>query len=148
MFSTTFKPRRSAAIMSRLVEISQRNHEGGWEPETLQRWLDYSENVALESGGFGLWSTASDYLSFLRAILNGGEGIFKSRRTWEEMFTPQFPDDGWLQQHEHLPNIVKMGGNLLFPEMRVNMALGVMLLAEDSAVGCKAGTAQAGGLKK
>ena len=148
MFSTTFKPRRSAAIMSRLVEISQRDEEGGWKPDIVAQWLDFSEKAEFESGGFGLWSTAGDFLAFLRAMLNGGEGIFKMKKTWEVMFQPQFAGDDWLQAHEHLPSISRTGGNLLFSEMKVNMALGVMLMTEDSPVGCKAGTAQAGGSKK
>ena len=53
---------------NRLTSVHGRQSDGSLVPITL----DPPENPEVHGGGYGLYSTASDYLRFLRMLLNGG----------------------------------------------------------------------------
>lgn len=53
----------------RLTSVHARQSDGSLKPITL----DPPDNPEVFGGGYGLYSTASDYMRFLRMLLNGGE---------------------------------------------------------------------------
>ena len=68
MHSTGFKI--TPDMRTRLAKVHQRGDDGGL------RVIDFEINQTpeFEPGGGGLYSTASDYLRFMRMVLNGGRG--------------------------------------------------------------------------
>lgn len=68
MTSTGFKI--TPDMRARLAKVHQRSAEGG----VTVTDLEINQNPEFEPGGGGLYSTASDYLRFMRMILNGGRG--------------------------------------------------------------------------
>jgi methyl acetate hydrolase len=68
MDSTAF--RISAPMRERFAKLHQRGADGALTPIDLE----IEQNPEFEMGGGGLYSTAPDYLKFVRMILNGGAG--------------------------------------------------------------------------
>jgi methyl acetate hydrolase len=70
MTSTSFFPTQD--LKSRMMKVCERNSDGSLRPEaapTMGREMDAGKVGPFLSGGGGLFGTAKDYLSFLRAIL-------------------------------------------------------------------------------
>jgi CubicO group peptidase (beta-lactamase class C family) len=67
MTDTTFTP--TAAHRQRLMDVHERTSDGGLAPSTI----DLPQEPELAFGGEGAYSTAGDYMRFLRALLRGGE---------------------------------------------------------------------------
>ena len=63
----------SAEQRARQASVHQRDNEGTLTPQPFET---PTEREFLAGGG-GLYSTAGDYLAFLRALLSGGGGIIK-----------------------------------------------------------------------
>ena len=68
MTSTGFKI--TPDMRARLAKVHQRSADGG----VTVIDLEINQTPEFEPGGGGLYSTASDYLRFMRMILNGGRG--------------------------------------------------------------------------
>lgn len=68
MTSTAF--RITPAMRARLAKIHQRGDDDSLEP---QMELEIPQEAQFEMGGGGLYSTAGDYLQFVRMILNRGK---------------------------------------------------------------------------
>jgi methyl acetate hydrolase len=68
MTSTAFKI--TPSMRSRLAKIHQRSDNDAFEP---QMELEIPQEPEFEMGGGGLYSTAQDYLQFVRMILNRGK---------------------------------------------------------------------------
>jgi CubicO group peptidase (beta-lactamase class C family) len=68
MTSTAFKI--TPSMRSRLAKIHQRGDNDAFEP---QMELEIPQEPEFEMGGGGLYSTAQDYLQFVRMILNRGK---------------------------------------------------------------------------
>jgi methyl acetate hydrolase len=67
MVDATFRP--TAEQRERLMELHDRTPDGGLALSTVE----ISEEPELAFGGEGAYSTAGDYIRFLRALLRGGE---------------------------------------------------------------------------
>jgi CubicO group peptidase (beta-lactamase class C family) len=68
MESTAY--RISPSMRERLAKVHQRNDDGGLTVTDFE----VNQEPEFEPGGGGLYSTAGDYLRFMRMILNGGSG--------------------------------------------------------------------------
>lgn len=64
-------------MRSRLAKVHQREEDGSFTPTDLERQQD----PVVEMGGGGLYSTASDYIRFVRMVLN--EGALDGNRVLE-----------------------------------------------------------------
>jgi CubicO group peptidase (beta-lactamase class C family) len=147
MTSTTFRPTRNDQIQDRLALITVRDKEGKLQPEPFNIWLRDSEEVEMEPGGYGLYSTAEDYIRFLHTLILNNSPILK-KESIDEMFKSQLPSAEWLRENAVDPKGITISGNIMFPESSVNHALGFILAAEDLPTGCKSGAAEGGGLTK
>jgi CubicO group peptidase (beta-lactamase class C family) len=101
----------------------------------------------MDSGGYGLYSTAEDYIRFLQTFICDESPLLK-KETIDEMFKPQLPSVEWLQQNAVDPKGIVISGNIMFPQSPVNHGLGFILAYEDLPTGCKSGAAEGGGLTK
>ncbi|PGH10477.1 hypothetical protein AJ80_07520 [Polytolypa hystricis UAMH7299] len=146
MKSTTFRPTRNPEIRERLASIIPRDEQGNLQPKPVEIWLKESEQVAMESGGYGLYSTASDYIRFLQTFLMGAENPLLKKETVEEMFKPQLESAQWMRENAVDPKGIAISGNIMFPDAAVNHGLGFIIKDEDSSTGCKRGAAEGGGL--
>ncbi len=68
MTSTAFKI--TPDMRSRLAKVHQRGKDGALAPIDFE----ITQEPEFEMGGGGLYSTAGDYLNFVRMMMNGGEG--------------------------------------------------------------------------
>lgn len=68
MDSTAFKI--TPSMRARLAKVHQRGDDGGLQPIDLE----VPQEPEFEMGGGGLYSTAGDYLRFVRMMLNRGKG--------------------------------------------------------------------------
>jgi CubicO group peptidase (beta-lactamase class C family) len=147
MTSTTFQPTRNAQIQDRLALITVRDKDGKLKPEPFNIWLKDSEEVEMESGRYGLFSTAEDYIRFLHTFISNNSPILK-KESIDEMLKLQLPSAEWLRENAVGPKGVAISGNIIFPESSVNHGLGFILAAEDLSTGCKSGAGEGGGLTK
>ncbi|PSN69486.1 beta-lactamase/transpeptidase-like protein [Corynespora cassiicola Philippines] len=88
MTDTTFRRQKMGqSLKDRVIECCYRNADGALTSGPFP----VSENPPLDSGGSGLFSTAQDYIKFLRALLAAGEGQSEllCKNTVDEMFRPQ-----------------------------------------------------------
>ncbi|KAL8386829.1 hypothetical protein RB595_010357 [Gaeumannomyces hyphopodioides] len=84
MQSTTFWPEKlGSQVAERTVAWQVREDDGSLSPGANPRDLAAD---AIDSGGAGLWTTASDYAKFLRALI---AGELVTHNTLDEMFVPQ-----------------------------------------------------------
>lgn len=93
MKDTTFQKRSLSHAQGRLVLVANRDSESG----ELTSSDDYYGPVdpEAESGGAGLYTTASDYSRLLQALLGalaGQDGGLVSQKTAAEMLRPQLTD--------------------------------------------------------
>lgn len=147
MTSTTLRPTQNPKVQDRLASITVREKSGQLKPEPFNIWLKDSEEVKMDSGGYGLFSTAEDYISFLHTFILDESPIL-SKESIDEMFKPQLPSSEWLRENAVDTKGVVISGNIMFPESPVNHGLGFILADEDLPTGCKCGAAEGGGLTK
>ncbi|EJT71050.1 hypothetical protein GGTG_12071 [Gaeumannomyces tritici R3-111a-1] len=84
MQSTTFWPEKlGPQVAERTVAWQVREDDGSLSPGADPRDMGAD---AIDSGGAGLWTTASDYAKFLRALM---AGELVSQDTLDDMFAPQ-----------------------------------------------------------
>lgn len=145
--STTLRLTRSSKIQGRLASITGRDKLGQLKPEPFNIWSKDSEEVKLDSGSYGLFSTAKDYISFLYTFISKESPILR-KESIDEMFTPQLPSSEWLRQNAVDPRGIVISGNIMFPESLVKHGLGFVLAGEELPTGCNIGTAEGGGLTK
>ncbi|RDW85976.1 beta-lactamase-1 [Coleophoma crateriformis] len=145
MTSTTFRPTRNSEIRDRLASVTLKSKEGTLKPEPFNVWLKDSEEVEMESGGYGLFSTAEDYIRFLHTFISDHSPLLK-KESIDEMFKPQLPSSQWLSENAVDPKGIVISGNIMFPDSPVSHGLGFVLAEEDLSTGCKNGAAQGGGL--
>ncbi len=85
MTDATFSP--DAAQRARLLGVKDRAADGSLQDSPI----DLPQDPEFQSGGGGLYATASDYLRFLRALLRGGE-LDGARILGAEMVEEMFRD--------------------------------------------------------
>lgn len=141
MTETTFAP--SEDQRSRLMRIHARTPDGGLVPIELE----LPTGPDFWAGGHGLYSTAGDYVRFLRALLRDGEldgARILSPETVELMFTPQI---GELV----LPDVIRTSDPTLSNDIpalpfRQTWGLGLHVVLEDVPGMRRAGTGDWAGL--
>jgi methyl acetate hydrolase len=141
MDSTAF--RITPKMRERLASVHQRGEDGS----LVATPFEIPQEPEYVSGGHGLYSTAADYLKFLRMILNGGEAngthVLK-------------PESVRLLAADHANgNRVKLMPSAIppltnpaefFPGSPKTFGLGFQINLQDEATGRKAGTLMWGGL--
>jgi methyl acetate hydrolase len=141
MTDTTFRP--TDEQRQRLMEIHHRTPDGGLRPSAVEPM----DNPEIAFGGEGAYSTAGDYMRFLRALLRGGEldgaRILQSG-TVALMFTDQL--DG-----APLPEVMRSATPELTNDVpalpfRQGWGLGLHLLLEDVPGMRRAGSGDWAGL--
>jgi CubicO group peptidase (beta-lactamase class C family) len=138
---------KDPSIPDRLAGIAVREKDGSFKPESFDLWLRDSEKIAMDSGGYGLFSTAEDYATFLQTFISD-EPVLLKKETIDEMFRPQLPSAYWLRENALDQKLIPVSGNVMFPESLVNHGLGFVLADEDLPTGCKSGSGQGAGLTK
>jgi len=88
MNSSTFHPENHPEIESRLVDMSAHQPDG--TVTSVGRLWKYPAPHDL--GGAGLYSTPTNYIKVLTALLQGGRGLLKSENV-DEIFKPQVTKD-------------------------------------------------------
>lgn len=132
--STGFRITENENIRSQLVEITTRIPNG----ELITSKPLLPEVPKVDSGAGGLYSSASDYIKVLVALLKDDETLLK-RETVKLMFTPQLSDTMPLVSALSNPHIGPMfrGG---VEAQDWNYGLGGVLNTEDVEGICKKGT--------
>jgi CubicO group peptidase (beta-lactamase class C family) len=136
---------RNPSIQNRLASITVRSPDGTLKPEPFNIWLKDSEEVEMESGGYGLFSTAADYVRFLQTFISDSSPLLK-KESVDEMFKPQLLSEKWLSENAVDPKGIVISGNIMFPESPVNHGLGFILAGEDLPTRCGKGAAEGGGM--
>lgn len=126
MRSTTFKIAEYPELQPRRAEISARREpRAALAPSTAFK----PDNIELDYGGVGLYSTAADYAKLLGALVDDGDGILTPNSV-RELCSPQLPDAKHLEAHFFGPMHY-----IFCPEYpkgsKVNYALGGALNLED-----------------
>jgi len=145
MKSTSFFP--SEELKSRMMTVCER--DGGkirlQTGPTMGREMDAEKVGPFLSGGGGLFGTARDYLSFLRAILDSGDGGLLSSKSFETLFEHALKPDSAeslaslaamaKEQNIHDPAILTdgTGGHIAH-------SVGLFINLVDSKYGRKAGS--------
>lgn len=141
MTDTTFRP--DDAQRARLPGVKQRDSDGGLPDSPVELPPD----PEFDSGGGGLYSTASDYLRFLRALLRGGEldgARVLSNAMVDAMFTDQLTGLPLPELvRSALPELCNDIPKLPFAE---GWGCGLQLLLEDIPGMRRAGTGNWAGL--
>jgi len=145
MTSSTFKPLRNPSIKDRLAAITVRDADGNLTTDGFDIWLKDSEEIEMESGGYGLYASAEDYVRFLQSFVSEESPLLK-QETIDEMFKPQLPSTEWLRQNAVDLKGVAISGNIMYKDSLVNHGLGFILTAEELPTGCKIGAAEGGGM--
>ena len=153
MNDTTFHPLRNPSIKERLATISIRGSDGVLQPGSIDVWLQDSEEVEMESGGYGLYCTPADYMKFLQALLPSSQEqqtnnpSILTEETLQEMFRPQLPSANWLTENAVDPRGISISGNVMFPSSPVNHGLGMIIHDTDlTETGARKGTAEGAGM--
>ncbi|OAX83440.1 hypothetical protein ACJ72_02203 [Emergomyces africanus] len=128
MQHTTFRPSQSNHIMKNKAESTARTRTGelGATPAGSQPPLHPGD----EYGGHGVWSTPSDYITFLTSVLKN-DGKLLSPRTLSKIFEPQLPDNSHLIQHMHSSGTEVGMTNALPGKVTWNHSLAGILTMED-----------------
>ncbi|HTT12468.1 MAG TPA: serine hydrolase domain-containing protein [Burkholderiaceae bacterium] len=135
--------RISPAMRGRLAKVHQRGDDGG----LAATQFEIPQEPEFEMGGGGLYSTAPDYLKFIRMILNRGQGEFG------RVLRPETVD---LMSRSHLGDLTvrKLRTAVppvtndaeFFPGMRKTWGLGFMINTEVAPTGRSAGSLAWAGL--
>lgn len=149
MESTTFHPLRDSGTKGRLASVSTRGPDGALKAGSIDVWLRDSEEMEMEPAGYGLYSTPSDYLQLLHALLPSSSQSSKSTSPSlltedmiKEMFRPHLPSAAWLTENAVDSRGITISGNVLFPSSPVNRALGFIVHDSDLETGTEKGTAE------
>ncbi|MFT4195705.1 serine hydrolase domain-containing protein [Ottowia sp.] len=141
MADTAFK--MTPSMRARLATVHQRDDGGELAPTEF----GIPQEPEFEMGGGGLYSTASDYLKFIRMVLNGGktqDGRILKAATVAEMSRNQIGD---LSVHL-LKTVAPSTTNdaEFFPGMRKTWGLGFMINSEVAPTGRSPGSLAWAGL--
>ena len=91
MSSTTFRPATNPSVYSRLTSMALRT-PSGLLVET-KCGLDPSDaDFKVDLGGGGMFSTASDYITFLSALLRNDSALNLPQELVDELFTQQLSE--------------------------------------------------------
>ncbi len=105
MADTTFRPLGDPKFKDRLFARSYRNEDGSLTIDPMETH-PHIEPVD-DSGGGGLFSTASNYIKVLESLLLDDGKLLPSHKV-EELFSPQLPESPMLQQKLAANNDAKM----------------------------------------
>jgi methyl acetate hydrolase len=161
MIDTTFFP--SSSIKSRMMNLTHDPGDGQIKtlhdnfssiPSGLDRTSEPDETGPVLAGGAGLFSTARDYLAFLRGIMASGPAVrdcfppaipLLSTESFKELFIDSIPSsadrsyflDTIKAQNYHDPALLleRVDGR-----RRAGHSVGLLLNFEDSCHGRKAGS--------
>jgi CubicO group peptidase (beta-lactamase class C family) len=141
MNDTAFKI--TPAMRKRLAKHHQRGEDGKLAPverETVQ-------DPEFEAGGGGLYSTAGDYLHFVRMILNGGKGnghTLLKPETVQAMSRNQMGDLRVRMLHTHMPHLSNDAE--FFPGMPKQWGFAFQITMERAPTGRSPGSLSWAGL--
>jgi methyl acetate hydrolase len=129
----------SAEQRARQAVVHQREADGSLTPQPFETPIE-REYLA---GGGGLYSTAGDYIAFLRALLNGGGGVLEPATValMGENHIGGLPAGILKTNNPPLTNDVDF-----FPGQKVRWGLGYMLTPEAGPNGRSAGSVTWAGL--
>jgi CubicO group peptidase (beta-lactamase class C family) len=135
--------RISPAMRARLAKVHQRGEDGGLTAIDLE----IPQEPQFEMGGGGLYSTAPDFLKFIRMMLNGGEGasgrVLKSE-TVEMMACNQMGDLSVRPMKTAAPAVSNDAD--FFPGMRKTWGLSFMINTDEAPTGRSPGSLAWAGL--
>lgn len=141
MTDTTFAP--TDAQRARLMDVKGRAEDG----TLVDSPIDLPPEPEFDAAGSGLYSTASEYLRFLRAVLRGGEldGVrVLSPETTELMFTDQL---GGIQLPELMQSAApELSNDVPSLPFRQGWGCGLALMLEDVPGMRRGGTGNWAGL--
>lgn len=135
MGDTAFKI--SPGMRARLAPVHQRGDGGGLTPTKFE----IPQEPEFEMGGGGLYSTASDYLKFIRMILNGGQsrnGRVLKTATVDAMSRNQIGDLSVHPLRTVAPSLTNDAE--FFPGTRKTWGLGFMINSEKAPTGRSTGS--------
>jgi methyl acetate hydrolase len=124
--------RISPSMRARLAKVHQRGEAGALTPEQFE----IPQEPEFEMGGGGLYSTASDYLKFIRMILNGGkaqDGRVLKAETVDLMSRNQMGDLSVHLLKTAIPSVTNDAE--FFPDMRKTWGLSFMINTEKAPTG-------------
>jgi len=137
MNSSTFHPENHPEIESRMAGMSARQPDGTLAP----RGPVYDYPAKHDLGGAGLYSTPTDYIKVLTALLQGGAGLFKKPESVDEIFKPQVSKEvGGVHNY-----FMKLSGGIS-EDCEVTFGLTTSIAAIPFPNGRAAGTVSWGGL--
>lgn len=140
MQSTTFWPEKlGSQVAGQTVAWQIREDDGSLSPGTNPR--DPAAD-AIDSGGAGLWTTASDYAKFLRALI---AGELVGRDTLDEMFLPQLDERQGAMLKDYADRWQSLAVEFP-PDMPLNHSLAGCLNMRDAEGKRKGGSLQWSGL--
>lgn len=129
--------RISPSMRTRLAKVHQRGEEGTLTAEQFE----IPQEPEFEMGGGGLYSTASDYLKFIRMILNRGEaqdGRVLKAETVDLMSRNQMGDLSVRLLKTAIPSVTNDAE--FFPGMRKTWGLSFMINTEKAPTGRSPGS--------
>jgi CubicO group peptidase (beta-lactamase class C family) len=128
---------------SRLVTVHARQADGSLEPIALPPW----QAPEFYTGGGGLFSTAPDYMRFLRALLNGGE-LDGARILRPETVALMGQNHmGALEVRPMVSHMPRLSNTVeLFPGMTKKWGLSFLINTEPGPAGRSAGSLAWAGL--
>lgn len=135
--------RISTAMRSRLAKVHQRGEDGALTPTEFE----IPQHPEFEMGGGGLYSTAPDFLKFIRMILNDGKGddgrVLKPE-TVDLMSRNQMGDLTVRMLKTVVPSVTNDAE--FFPGMRKTWGLGFMITTQEAPTGRSPGSLAWAGL--
>jgi CubicO group peptidase (beta-lactamase class C family) len=140
MTSTSFRPSENESIRKNLSATTARTSTG----ELVGANPFPPANPKDDQGGGGLYSSPTDYIKVLTAILKN-EGTLLKRETVDMMFSPQLPDSKYLEALANDPRTGVMYRSGVDSRLW-NFGFGGILNMEDVEGVCKKGTMTWGGL--
>lgn len=142
MHSTTFHVESRPELEQKLADLSSRGPDGITKP--IPQHI-YARSPKDDSGGAGVFSTVSDVMKLLRALLRGDARILKPA-TMDEMFKSQLKNSAYINDNLADPNF-SMGMTTDLPsDTEVNFGLAGLLVTNKLATGRRQGSLQWGGL--
>jgi methyl acetate hydrolase len=141
MDSTAFKI--TPGMRERLAKVHQRRVDGSCEPLDLE----VPQEPEFEVGGGGLYSTAEDYVKFVRVFLDGGAGNgnrILDPQTVDLMSRNAMGKIKVTMQHSQLPDLTNDAE--FFPGMPKGWGLSFMINEQTAPTGRSAGSLGWGGL--
>ncbi len=137
MNDTSFWP--DPAQQARRAALLSRQDDGSFAPFPVE--IGGGDAAEFQSGGGGLYSTAADYLRFVRMILNGGSldgATIVTSETVAEMSKNQIGDIPAGKMDSIVPQFAF--ANEMFPDMHKGWGLGFLINPEPGPDGRAAGS--------